>query len=101
MLTMNGGGKQKDNNNLNETQSTFLGNQPSTKQQIEIFSNFHNGKDARKIKHMLSNEKQQQEQKRDEQNRGDSKQMTAAEKKTREDAYKYHAERRNLIARIN
>ena len=97
---MNGGGKQKDNNNLNETQSTFLGNQPSTKQQIEIFSNFHNGKDARKIKNMLSNEKQQ-EQKRNEQNRGDSKQMTAAEKKTRDDANKYHAERRNLIARIN
>ena len=60
MLTMNGGAKQKDNN-LNETQSTFLGNQPSMKQQIEIFSNFHNGKDPRKIKNMLSTEKQQQE----------------------------------------
>lgn len=58
MLTMNGVGKKKDNNNLNETQSTFLGNQPSTKQQIEIFSNFHNGKDPKKIKRMLSNEKQ-------------------------------------------
>lgn len=53
MLTV-GFKKEKDDKNMNETQSTFLGNQPSVKHQIDIFSNFHNGKDAKKIKKQIS-----------------------------------------------
>lgn len=53
MLTV-GGRNNNDKNKLNETQSTFLGNQPSAKQQIEIFSNFHNGTDVKAIKRQIS-----------------------------------------------